>query len=207
MANKNLTLKKDKLLLVEGRDAWNFFIWALAAYKIEGIQVEDFGGITELAKFLKVLSLVDGYEKVQTIIIARDAETDYKSAITSVYASMRQVNLAVPEKIFEFTQGSPKTAIMIFPGFDNEGNIENGALEHLCLKTINDGLLAKTENYLVEIENNHHTLTHKHKSKLYAYLSAKNEYVGAKLGEAARFGAWNWDSEAMAPYKKVLELA
>ncbi len=202
-----LTLKKNKLLLVEGKDAWNFFIWALNAYKIENIQVEDFGGITQLSKYLTMLALIDGYKDIETILIARDAETDANRAVDSIKKSLDRVGLAIPGKPFEFAGEKPGVCYMLFPGHSADGTLENGTLEDLCIKTINDIVMEETDSYLARVEANHYPIKKWHKSKLYAYLAAKNEYVGAKLGEAAKYGAWDWNSKVMDIYKDILAAA
>ncbi len=202
-----LIFKRSKLLLVEGRDAWNFFIWALKAYNIASVQVQNFGGITQLRTYLETIKLIDGFDNVETLLIARDAETNAKGAVASIASSLKNAGFNAPVAPFEFTRGRPKTCFMLFPGYNSKGVLENGALEDLCLKTIEDNVILSTEKYLKDIEENHHTLIRRHKSKLYAYLSVKNAYVGAKLGEAAKIGAWNWESDIMKPFKDILENA
>jgi len=54
-SKKNEIIKK-KLLLVEGADAMYFFIQALQVFSVNDVQVLDFGGITELTAYLKMLS-------------------------------------------------------------------------------------------------------------------------------------------------------
>jgi len=204
MANK-IEILKTKLILAEGRDAKEFLIWALDAYVMDGIQVMDFGGINDLAKFIKTLTKIDKYDEVTSIIVARDAEVDHKSAFNSVKSVLKNNNLSVPDSLFTYTNATPKVAIMLFPGFDaSSGNIENGCLEDLCLKTITDKTIDETQVYLQNINNNHEKLTHEHKSKLHAYLSVKNKFVGSKLGEAAKKGAWDWQSSALEPYKNII---
>ena len=44
-----------------------------------------------------------------------------------------------------------------------------------------------------------------HKSKLHAYLAIKNKYVDMKIGEAAKAGAWDWNSIYMSKYKDLMK--
>ena len=60
---------------------------------------------------------------------------------------------------------------------------------------------AYVEKANVEIEQ----LTHMHKSKLHAYLAIKNKYVDMKIGEAAKAGAWDWNSIYMSKYKDLMK--
>ena len=43
-----------------------------------------------------------------------------------------------------------------------------------------------------------------HKNRLHSYLSATNEYVGLKIGEATNAGAWDWNHEMMQNFKDLL---
>ena len=83
---------------------------------------------------------------------------------------------------------------------------DNGTLEDLCIKLVDgvkelDLATAYVEKANVDIEH----LSHMHKSKLHAYLAIKNKYVGMKIGEAAKAGAWNWDSVYMEKYKDLMK--
>ena len=71
---KSITAKR--LLLAEGRDAELFLVWAGRYFRPEkDFQVMDFGGITELTDFLLLLVNDEWYDDVETIVVARDAET------------------------------------------------------------------------------------------------------------------------------------
>ena len=200
-----LKISRNKLILVEGADAYWFLIWALKAYSIEDVQVMDFGGNPDLFLFIKTLKNLDNFDLVTSIIIARDAETDHTAAFSSVTAALKNNGLSVPDILFSYKDGNPKIAVMLFPGYDQNGNIENGCLEHLCLKTINDKTIETTEKYLKDVNESHEKLTHEHKSKLHAYLSVKNKFVGSKLGEAANYGAWDWLAPSLIPFKETIE--
>jgi sugar phosphate isomerase/epimerase len=80
-SRKQITIEKAKLFLVEGKDAYYFFIWACRAFNINDIQVVDFGGIDDFSSFLETLKGISGYEGVSTILIARDAENNAEGAL------------------------------------------------------------------------------------------------------------------------------
>lgn len=202
--SKNLRILKQKVILAEGIDAFYFLIWALKAYHVDDVQVFDFGGITQLSRFIATFKNLDSYESITALVIARDAETNYTSAFQSIIDSLRSSSLPVPTEPFTYQQGAPKTAIMLFPGINESGELVNGCLEHLCLNTVTDETIQTTSNYINSIKKKHESLTHEHKSKLHAYLAAKNKFVGCKLGEAAKFGAWDWDSIYLEPFKKII---
>lgn len=193
-----------KLLLAEGRDAELFLVWAVRHFRPErDFQVMDFGGITELTNFLLMLANDESYDQVETIVIARDAETDAKAAISSIQCSMTQASIPVPQKPFEYTRNSSmKTAFMIFPGPEHQ----NDRLEDLCLSTVeNDPLLKCVDDYLECAKAKNEPLPHIHKSKLHCFLAGKNDYAGLPIGLASRERAWNFDHPALEPFKRIIK--
>ena len=45
---------------------------------------------------------------------------------------------------------------------------------------------------------------HEFKTKLHTYFSVTDEYVSLKIGEAAKAGAFNWNSNKLLPLKNFL---
>lgn len=88
MMAKSKLRKGCNLLLTEGVDAMYFFIWALQAYKLENILVEDYGGINDLTAYLNLLKNRAGFEDITKILIIRDAETDSEAAEKSICSSL-----------------------------------------------------------------------------------------------------------------------
>jgi hypothetical protein len=201
-------ISKTKLMLVEGADAKFFCIWALEAYEINDVQVMDFGGITELYGYLKMLSVLPDYEKVKSIVIVRDAEGKPNTAVISIKKALKENSLPVPAKPFEFTHNNPRVAFMLFPGFDGIRNLVPGTLEDLCVAIIKDADVKRLDcvtAYLSCLENEGKNITWRHKSFLHAYFSGENRFVGMKIGEASRAGAWNWENEQLKPFKEIVK--
>jgi hypothetical protein len=205
MALRNQILK-PKLLIVEGADALYFFIAALDAFHVEDVQVMDFGGIRDLTSYLKALPLLPGYEQVTTIVIARDAETNPSTAVNNVKTSLRQAALPVPNNAFEFIADNPRTAFMIFPGLVTDQNsLLPGTLEDLCIDIIKDSsTLACVDLYIECLQSNGHEIIRLHKTKLHSYLAGKNDFVGLKIGEASKAGAWDWDHGRLEKFKSII---
>lgn len=208
MAPRN-EIVKPKLLLVEGADALHFFISALEAFGVDDVQVIDFGGIRELTANLKILPVLPGYERVTTIVIARDAETDPIAAVKSVKRSLKQAALPVPGNSFEFTNNTPRVAFMIFPGFGADSVDQNslliGTLEDLCLKIIKDcSTFECVDQYVQCLQSEGHEIRRLHKTKLHTYLAGKNDFVGLKIGEASKAGAWDWDHRSLYNFKAII---
>ncbi len=206
MSIKKTEIKKTKLLLVEGIDALHFFIAALEHYNIDDIQVLDFGGISELDNYIKLLKLVDNYDNVETIVIARDAETNANTAVTNVSNTISKNfnKLEINEPFKYVSSGKIKLAFMIFPGFDENRNLLNGTLEDLCLGTISNVLKTVSNDFIDDLHKKY-SFKYIHKTKLHNYLSINDKFVGSKIGEASKYGAWDWKHSSMLEFKKILE--
>ena len=194
------------LLLVEGADEKYFFIRACDAYGKNNIQVMDFGGIADLPNFLKILNKMPNFQEVKALAIVRDAETDASKAIRDIQHALKSINLPAPNQAFEqIRTNSLSIEFGIFPGQKDCNGWENGTLEDLCLKTVpNDSLLSLARDY-VEKADAIHSIHHKHKARLHTWLSGNEPYIGMKIGEAAQAGAWNWQSQAMMPFKDLMQ--
>jgi len=203
-------IEKEKIILVEGKDEQRFFISACEQYKLNEIQVIDFGGIKELNEALKIIINNPKYHQLKTMIIARDAETDANSAIRSIQSSLKNHNLPVPSSPFLYVkESSLRIAYVIFPGVkgtqSEQDNYVPGTLEDLCISLLNNTeLMNCVENYLNCAGRVSGTIRHPHKAKLYAYLAGLDGFAGLKLGEAADKGAWNWNHPALEPFRNIL---
>lgn len=207
MAPRTDAIKKTKVILAEGADAYWFLRHALNAYNIEDVQVFDFGGIDQLRGYLEAFSLVDGYDELVSVLIARDAETNAMAAIDSIKSSLKNVGLPIPAQAYEFKVGAPNVAFVTFPGYDNVDGakvLKTGTLEDLCLSTVTNPIFSEANKYIEEIDKNYTKINLKHKSTLHAYLAGNNDFVGMKIGEAAKAGAWMWASEVLSPLKNIL---
>ncbi|MEW5948340.1 MAG: DUF3226 domain-containing protein [Thermodesulfobacteriota bacterium] len=209
MVRPPVQIKEKKLLLVEGTDALYFAVWAYQAFGATGMQVLNFGGNTELGLYLRSLTQLSGYEGIEAIAIARDAENDPKGAIDSIRKALKASGLSVPKVPFQFEGSSPKIAFMVFPGFsvDPDGNeyVAPGTLEDLCLETLEDTkVLSCVDQYISCLETAGEPVRCLHKSRLHAYLAGKSNFVGLKIGEAAKAGAWNWQHPGLEPFKRII---
>lgn len=199
-------LPKMGLLLVEGADEKYFFIRACNAYGENNIQVMDFGGITDLPNFLEILKKSPNFPEVKALAIVRDAETDASKAIHDIQNALKSINLPAPKNPFEQIHKSDRfIEFGIFPGQKDCNGWENGTLEDLCLKTVPDDSLLSLARVYVEKADAIHSIRHKHKARLHTWLSVNEPYIGMKIGEAAQAGAWNWQSQAMMPFKNLMQ--
>jgi hypothetical protein len=73
-------ITSPKQLLVDGADD-ALFLQSLARHLALGdIQIQRFGGVSELQAFLKALRLAPGFATVETLSVVRDADEDASAA-------------------------------------------------------------------------------------------------------------------------------
>ena len=112
-------------LLVEGNDQRNFFRAIINHIGISGVQIQNFGGVTELRDFLSALvNQDDFYETVKSVGIARDAEESAQSAFQSVQSSLRNAGLPAPARPMESVGDSPAVNVLILPDDSRPGMLE-----------------------------------------------------------------------------------
>lgn len=195
------------LLLCEGIDEKFFLMWYIdylskTDSKFTKIQIIDFGGIKDLKFCLKNISAVENFDKIKRLAIIRDAENDWQSAIESV-------NNSVKESYIDCNKLS-SYLIYLLPGKFN-GEWTNGTLEDLCIRILKQDdltqkILEEDQVFLEKVENIRDIrLKRRHKNLLHSYFSATDDYVGAKIGEAARYGAFDWASKELDEIKCFLE--
>ncbi len=219
MAIERSRIRKPHLILCEGRDAEGFFINFLEKLgrgtpDFDAFQVFDFGGITQLGTFFETLSGMDGYDRVKSIAVVRDAETStnddgkepdkiFKSAVDSVCSTLVRAGFQdAPKTPGEISKSNGlHVGFVLFPGCGADK--QAGNLEEFCLTA-----LAKPSSHdiLSEIEAmvKKYQFKREHKNRLHCYFSLTDEYVGMKIGEACGAGAFHFDSPAMEALKNFL---
>jgi hypothetical protein len=190
---KRAGIEKEKIILVEGADAYYFFVWAYQAFGVPDIQVIDFGGIDDLGEYLRTFRELPGFEKAATILIGRDAEKNPDGAVKSIRTALIKNGFAMPERPFAFAEGKPRVAYMLFPGFESGsagGPLQAGTLEDLCLSTTEgDSVHECVDLYVNCLKTKGITFKNLHKTRLHTYLAGRQGLAGLKVGEAARAGA------------------
>ena len=214
-------IEKQYLIVCEGRDAENFLKTYLDESDIgqnlsKNIQVINFGGIKELTNNLKNLRNTAGFDNLKFLLIIRDAETNFQSAIQSIQKSLESNKLPVPKSSFIWEAPKdempekdemPKTGFLLFPTCD--ANPTNGTLEDLCFSILSNAkapdLKQEIANFMDTLKAKHQfNFTHPFKTQLHTYFSIHNNYVSLKIGEAARAGAFDWNHKKLTPLKEFL---
>lgn len=217
MANLQLKDKTTCLVLCEGVDAKYFLIWLLDYYKKNGkpefehIQVEDFGGITQLSSSLAVWKNISGFtQKIKSLCIIRDAETNFQNSGQSIRGSLQRNALPVPSHAWTIKDaGGLKISYILFPGIkDAGGNYVAGTLEDLCLEALNDSLkddkLKAVDDFIQSCKTAFGLkFPRMHKTRLHEYLAMHDTFVDSKIGEAAKAGAFDFKNPIITEIARI----
>lgn len=180
-----IPIEATRMLLGEGKEE-NVFLDALLKHLgISGVQVENYGGKSNLSPFLKALKNRSGFARVEKLSIVRDADDDPASAASSVNNAIAQAAFAADLTVKK----------LILPG-----DAQVGALENLCLQAIaGQPIETCIEEYMTcaaqATGHTHTTTTNKAKARIHAWLAAQPK-PDLRLGHAAADGLLDWSSPA-----------
>ena len=202
--------------MCEGKDDLGFLCYwlnspALADNKAfsTDFQILPFDGTGNLPTFLEALKVRSGFGIVESILVVRDADENADSAKESVISAFKQAKLPTPKKPHEWqTDGQIKTGFLLFPTCTQDA--ENGTLEDLCLQILKDEksneVITRADHLIDSLKKDDlRTFPHEHKAKLHTYFSVTDEYISLKVGEAAKAGAFDWNSSKLSPLRAFLE--
>jgi hypothetical protein len=178
-------IKAAKHLLVEGRDCREFLLSLVRPMGMteSTLQIWDYGGNSELKAALGAFVRAPGFDRVDSLGVVRDAETNSAGALQSVRSALRSVGLPVPAKAGEVAYGHPSTSIFIFPDGD-----ALGMLETLCLQAVAGSRnMICVDEFLQCLNSKGIAIANPDKAKLHAYLSSCQE-PGLLVGQAAARG-------------------
>ena len=205
---KNEEIKMPNLILCEGKDAYYFIIYWLNNAFVDTphkYQAIDFGGNSELSKRIGNL-LLSKASLIKSILIIRDAESDYDKAVNEVNKALENNSLIPNNENLSCNQicdhNNKKIAFTLFPSLSDKS--ENGTLEDFYIKHLKN---PKPKDILNKIDCFTNSLNkkfnHPHKTKLHTYFSV-SDFVGDKLGEATKKGAFNFECDELINLKKLL---
>ena len=193
-------VKEPRQLLVEGNDQRNFFETLSKHLRIQEIQIQNYGGVNELRRFLAAFVKFEDFDLVESIGIVRDAEASSQAAFTSVLHSLRFVGLTEPKIPCQYYGDSPKVGVLILG--DEEGT---GMLESILLRTVQDrpqhkcvvAFMSCLEEIGVDVSRR------REKRLAHAYISGTGE-PHISVGVAAMKRVWNLDHIALRDTRKFL---
>ena len=187
---------------MEGNDERNFFGAMLRHLNMDGVQIQNFGGVNNLRDFLTNLAeLDDFFEGVDSVGIVRDAEISAESAFRSVQGALRNAGLNVPDAPGVKTGGAPSVSALILP--DNQSG---GMLETLLCRTFeNTPLDVCIDDFFDCVRERAGTEPHRpEKSRAHAYIATRDD-PHLSVGVAAQRGYWNLDHAAFDDVRRFLQ--
>jgi len=197
-----LIIKKEKFLIVEGRDDEEFFGTYLEKLKIIDVQVAGIGGKTRIRAILKALRTDPLFNRVTSLGIIRDADDNYDAAFQSIQNGLKDAGLPIPRNALIQTKTSPKVTVMILP---SKGL--SGALEDICLESVKDNpAMLCVDDYFkcLEAKGVYKSKEHLAKAKVRVFLSSCKDPT-LSLGIAAKKGVWPLDSVLFKGIKEFLQ--
>ena len=200
-------------LLVEGNDARNFFEALVARMALAGsVQVQNFGGVDELRRFLQAFVKAPGFTNVTGIGIVRDAEggatephgggaanNPAARAFQSVRGALEHVELPAPPGPMEPAGESPTVRVFVLPGND-----EPGMLETLLCRTFADTPEERcVETFLRCAKESGNPVERPDKARAHAWLATRR-HPQVSVGVAAQKGYWDFDHQALDGVRQFL---
>lgn len=202
----------QKLLIVEGHDAWQFFKALLAHLCLANtIEIRNYGGISDLPSYLKTVPGIDGFREVVSLGITRDAESNAQDAFRAVCQALENARsrgprtllherLSAPSCPMTKTSGVLSVSVFILPDC-----VSPGMLETVCLASVaDDPAMPCVEQYFECLKGGRApTPGNMSKARVQAYLSSRPE-PGLLLGQTAHGGYFPWQSAVFEPIKQFL---
>ena len=195
-------IKSEIQLLVEGNDQRNFFEAFIDHLSLENIQIQNFGGVSELRDFLEGLVGATGFRQiVQSIGIVRDAESSAGSAFQSVQSSLKNAELPMPDSPAKRTGTSPAVTVLILPGDNRSGMLETLLCESFADTPVNHCI----DDFFVCVENlPDMPIKNPHKARAHAYLTTKPD-PHFSVGVAAKNDYWDLDHDVFGNIRDFLQ--
>lgn len=184
---KPVRIESPVQLLVEGNDQRNFFEAFIDHLSLENVQVQDFGGVSELRGFLRALvDAPDFHSTVQSVGIVRDAETSATGAFQSVRSSLENAGLPVPDSPEKRTGTSPAVTALILPDENRQGMLETLLCESFAATPVDQCI----EVFFECVEQFGHVPRQPDKVRAHVYLTTKPD-PHLSVGVAAKKGYWD----------------
>ena len=195
-------IKSAIQILVEGNDPRNFFEAFIEHLALANIQIQNFGGVSELSSFLRALVNAPDFQTVQSIGIVRDAETSAERAFQSVQSSLERARLPMPDNPAERTDANPAVTVLILPGDSRQGMLEtllcesfaDTSVDHCiddffeCVESLPDASIERSD-----------------KARAHAYLTTKpNPHFS--VGVAAKNDYWDLNHSVFSTVRDFLRM-
>ena len=200
---KPAEIKSAVQLLVEGNDQRNFFEAFTSHLSIANVQIQNFGGVSELSDFLDGFVGATGFrEIVQSLGIVRDAETSAGGAFQSVQSALRNAGLPMPDSPAERTDTSPAVTVLILPGDSRQGMLET----LLCESFADDPVEECIDDFFECVESLPDvSIKTPDKARARVYLTTKPK-PHFSVGVAAKNDYWDLDHSVFSAVRDFLQM-
>ena len=203
-----IKINKPCLLLVEGKDEELFFKALMKhgfAGQSEKLQIIALGGKSRFRGQLLGLASAIRTHPVESLGVVRDGDEDACSALQSVVDALAAAKFSRPDCHAAFVDGKPRVGVFVMPDGQNLG-----ALEALCRQSVEGEAAACVADYLKCLQDRDgwgtttaRNTAQRDKAFVHAYLASRKK-PGARTGEAAQQGVWNFGHSAFEPVKDFL---
>jgi hypothetical protein len=189
------------LLAVEGIDPFGFFLSLLKSMGLSGtIEVRNFGGNGDLAARLKALASMSSFQRVRSLGIVRDAETNAAGAFAAVQGALRRAQLPVPRSQAAVAEGPPRVTVFILPDRETPGMIET-----LCLRAVaGDPVMRCVDEFLTCSRQAGAPLGNETKARFHAFLASRDK-PGQPLRHAVAKSYFPLEDAAFQPLREFLQ--
>ena len=191
-------IESDTLLLVEGNDHRNFFEAFRDHLAIPEMQIENYGGVSQLSGVLAAYASSREFGTVRRLGIVRDAESSAASAFQSVRSALGRANLALPKRIGAVATGDPMVGVLVLPD-DGPGMLET-VLARCFAETGEDACI---ERFFRCVMADGRTIQRPEKARACAYL-ATTTAPHVSVGVAAKKGVWDFEHAAFTKVREFL---
>ena len=188
-----VSINQAHVLIVEGKDALNFFGVMAKHCGRDDIQVLDFGGISDLRRYLQALVVTPGWYQVVSLGIIRDAETDAESAVASVQGAITSAGLQVENTV-------PRVSLLVLPDNSRPGMLETLLYDSIAGTEIDACL---NEFFSCCVDRGDIRIRRPAKARAHAYLATRDD-PHVSIGVAAQKGYWNLDHEVFGQVRSFI---
>ena len=192
-------INRSVQLLVEGKDAQNFFEAFVRRLSLSDIEVQDFGGVNQFRQFLAAFVNESDFGTVRSIGVVRDAEQSACGAFQSVRDALEHFNLGAPQHPGESTSENPSVGVLILPGDGQPGMLET----LLCRTFTRHPLNRCIDDFLQCAEESGRRVQRHDKARAHAWL-ATQPLPHVSVGVAAQKGYWDLDHQALDAVRQFL---
>ena len=199
---RQIDISEPVQLFVEGNDQRNFFRALLDHMEIGNVQVQNYGGVDELAGFLRAVAPTDQFrDTVESLGIVQDVEQrSAQSAFASIQSSLRNAQLPVPDQPCQRAGTSPVVSALLLPDDDNSGMLET----LLCRTFAGSDIDVCIDSFFECVRDITGSGSHRpEKARAHAYIATRRD-PHLSVGVAAQRSYWDLDHTALDGVRSFL---